>query len=129
MTGAGGTGDTDDRVARRLGDLSRMARLAAGIVAKGDATYMDDGLEGQTLRLAGRQLVSQVATVVEKLPETYKAQHPDVDWVKIQRMRNLVAHHYDKVHDEFVRESLRSRVPDLVARLGIDQDVAGLDEA
>ena len=28
----------------------------------------------------------------------YKAQYPDVDWVGIMRMRNLVAHHYDKVN-------------------------------
>lgn len=45
----------------------------------------------------------QVATVAEKLPEDFKAQHPDIEWVKIQRMRNLVAHRYD----EFVWETLR----------------------
>ena len=59
----------------------------------------------------------QVATVAEKLPDDFKAQHPDVEWVKIQRMRNLVAHHYDKVLDEFVWETLRTRLPQLVTTL------------
>jgi uncharacterized protein with HEPN domain len=32
-------------------------------------------------------------------------------------MRNLVAHHYDLVADDFVWEALRVRIPELVARL------------
>lgn len=110
---------TDDRVARLLADLASMAQVAADIVAKGEGAYLADTIDGQTLRLAGRQLVIQVATIVENLPDAFKAGYPTIEWVKIQRMRNLVAHHYDKVLDEFVRESLRSRIPDLVATLGI----------
>lgn len=105
------TGRDDERVVRRLADLTRMGRLARGILAKGQDGYLADSLDGEMLRLAGRQLVIQVATVVEKLPESFKSQHPGIEWVKIQRMRNLVAHHYDKVLDEFVWESLRTRLP------------------
>lgn len=108
---------TDDRVERRLGDLTQMSRTASGVVAKGEAAYLADDLDGQTLRLAGRQLAIQVATVVERLPESFTAQYPDIEWVKIQRMRNLVAHYYDRVLDEFVWETLRSRIPELVSRL------------
>lgn len=97
-----------------------MARVARDIVRKGESAYLADDLEGRTLRLAGRQLVIQVATVVEKLPESFKAQYPDIEWVKIQRMRNLVAHHYDKVLDEFVWESLRTRIPHMAAALGLN---------
>ena len=111
---------TDDRLERRLGDLAQMGRTASGIVAKGEDSYLGDDLDGQTLRLAGRQLVIQVATVVEKLPDSFTAQYPDVEWVKIRRMRNPVAHHYDRVLDEFVWETLRSRIPELVARLGLN---------
>lgn len=92
--------------------------LVRGIVAKGQDGYLADSLDGEMLRLAGRQLVIQVATVVEKLPESFTSQHPGIEWVKIQRMRNLVAHHYDKVLDEFVWESLRTRLPHLIEQLG-----------
>ncbi len=108
---------TEDRVARRLADLTSMAEVARRIVAKGEGAYLADDVDGHTLRLVGRQLVIQVATVVEKLPEDFKALYPDVGWVKIQRMRNPVAHHYDKVLDEFVWETLRTRLPQLVTTL------------
>lgn len=112
---------TEGRVARRLADLASMAEVARGIIAKGEDAYLADDVDGHTLRLAGRQLVIQVATVIEKLPDDFKAQHPDVEWVKIQRMRNLVAHHYDKVLDEFVWETLRTRLPQLVTTLQLER--------
>ena len=112
---------TEDRVTRRLADLASMAEVARGIVAKGEDAYLADDVDGHTLRLAGRQLVIQVATVVEKLPEDFKAQYPDVEWVRIQRMRNLVAHHYDQVLDEFVWETLRTRLPQLATTLQLER--------
>jgi len=116
------TGAPDGQVERRLADLVQMDRIARWLVSKGQSAYLADGLDGETLRLAGRQLVIQVATVVEKLPETFKADNPNVEWVKIARMRNLIAHHYDKVLDEFVWESLRTRIPDLTEKLGLGND-------
>lgn len=112
----------DERVPRRLADLAEMGRIAAGIVAQGQQVYLADDLAGQVSRLAGRQLLIQVGTVAEKLPESFLAGYPNVEWVKIRRMRNLVAHHYDKVIDEFIWESLRSRVPHLLGQLGLARD-------
>jgi uncharacterized protein with HEPN domain len=110
-----------DRVAHRLADLARIGRLAAVIVAKGRDAYLDDGVDGQILRAAGREQIVEVATVAEKLPAEFKAEHPDVEWVKVQRMRNLVAHHYDKVNDELVWETLRARIPALLDDLGLPE--------
>ncbi|MFD6893210.1 DUF86 domain-containing protein [Rhodococcus sp. NPDC060086] len=60
-----------------------------------------------------------MATVVEKLPDAYKAAHPDVEWSAIGRMRNLIAHHYDKVNDRLVYTTLATRIPDLGDKLGL----------
>ncbi|QHT56397.1 DUF86 domain-containing protein [Cellulomonas sp. H30R-01] len=103
-----------------MADLARIGRLGAAIVAKGRDAYLDDGVDGQILRTAGREQIVKVATVVEKLPAELKAAHPDVEWVKVQRMRNLVAHHDDKVNDEFVWETLRTRIPALLDALGLE---------
>lgn len=97
-----------------------MCELAAGIVSKGQDAYREDSLDGQILRAAGREQIVEVATVVEKLPDAFKAQHPAIEWVKIQRMRNMVAHHYDTVQDDFVWETLRTRLPDLLRKLGVN---------
>ena len=109
----------DERVSRRLADLSRFGAEAAFIVARGAEAYRQDSPEGALLRNAGERVLIKVATVVEKLPDDYKAQYPDVDWVGIMRMRNLVAHHYDKVNDDLMLLALAVRVPALLARLGL----------
>ena len=108
-----------ERIQRHLSDLARMGRLAAGIVSKGQEAYLEDSLDGQILRAAGREQVVEVATVVERLPDSFKAQFPAIEWVKIQRMRNMVAHHYDRVQDDFVWETLRTRIPGLLRELTV----------
>lgn len=110
----------DDRTRLRLQDLARMGRLVAGMVSKGEHAYLDDSLDGQILRAAGRAQIVEIATVAEKLPTTFKDRYPDIEWVKIQRMRNLVAHHHDKVVDDLVWETLRTRIPALLAALDLD---------
>jgi len=107
------------RVARRLDDLAGFAQDAAYTVSLGLDAYLDDTPPGRILRNNGRHILVQVATVVEKLPTAYKDEHPDVDWVAISRMRNLIARHYDKVDDRLVFSALASRIPDLIIRLGL----------
>lgn len=113
-------GTRADRVGRRLDDLRHMGGTAAGIRAGGLSAYLADGIQGETLRLAGRQLVVQVATVAEKLPAEFKAGYPEVPWDDIRGMRNLVAHHYDKVQDRFVWDALGVDIPVLLRQLGLD---------
>ena len=71
------------------------------------------------LRNAGERILIKTATVAEKLPDQFKAQHPGVDWTGINRMRNLVAHHYDMVNDDLLWQTLTVRIPKLVRELGL----------
>ena len=117
------TGEKEhERIQRHLSDLARMGRLAAGIVSKGQEAYLDDSLDGQILRAAGREQVVEVAMVVERLPDSFKAQYPAIEWVKIQRMRSMVAHCADAgpMQDDFVRETLRALIPGLLRDLAVD---------
>lgn len=109
----------DDRVARRLGDLRAFGAEARYVVERGRDAYLADGPEGALLRNAGERVLIKVATVVEKLPEAYKAEHQDVPWVAISRMRNLVAHHDDKVNDDVVWTARAVRVPGMLDALGL----------
>jgi uncharacterized protein with HEPN domain len=109
-----------DRVRRRLQDLTAFGADAAYTVSLGVDRYLEDSARGRLLRNSGRYILIQVATVVERLPTTFRQEHDDVDWVAIGRMRNLIAHHYDKVDDRLVFAALAKRIPDLLARLGRD---------
>lgn len=117
------TGDEPDpdaqRVRRRLRELADFDADAAYTVGLGIGAYLDDSPRGRVLRNNGRHILIQVATVVEKLPATFKDACDD-DWVAIGRMRNLIAHHYDKVDDRLVFTALAHRIPNLLGRLGLD---------
>lgn len=111
--------DDDERVERRLADLKSFAADAAYTVSLGLDAYLEHSPVGRVLRNNGRHIVIQVAIVAEKLPASYREAHPEVDWVRIGRMRNLIAHHYDSVDDRLVFTALSRRIPDLVRQLGI----------
>ena len=113
------TSEQDARIARRLRDLSDFGADAAYTVSLGLHSYLADTPHGRVLRNNGRHIVIQVATVAEKLPETFKDTRTGVDWVAIGRMRNLIAHHYDRVNDQLVFATLQRRVPDLMNHLGL----------
>ena len=108
-----------DRVERRLADLAQIVAEASYLVGKGRDAYVSDTMDGALLRNAGEHILIKAATVAEKLPDEFKAQHPEVDWVGINRMRNLVAHHYDKVNDDLLWEALVGRIPKLIRDLGL----------
>lgn len=115
-TGEAG-GDRDGRVERRLADLAEFVRQAEYLTSKGREAYLADSMDGALLRNAGERILIKVATVAEKLPQAFKDAHPDVDWRGINRMRNLVAHHYDRVSHDLVWAALSVRIPELGSRL------------
>ena len=41
--------------------------------------------------------LEQIGETVKKLSETYKQKHPEIDWVNIAGLRNLIAHEYEEV--------------------------------
>jgi uncharacterized protein with HEPN domain len=109
----------EDRIRRRLDDLARIGAEAAYLASKGQEAYLADTMDGAMLRNAGERILIKIATVAEKLPDDFRAGHPGVDWVGINRMRNLVAHHYDKVNDDLLWQALTVRIPNLVQDLGL----------
>lgn len=61
----------------------------------------------------------KVATIVERLPDEFKAEYPDIEWTNSTRMRNLVAHQDDKVNDDLMFVTLQRDIPALIKRLGL----------
>jgi uncharacterized protein with HEPN domain len=111
--------DRTERVHDWLHDLADFGDDARYLVALGRDAYVAEGAQGRLLRNAGERLLIKVATVVERLPDEFKAEYPDVDWLNIARMRNLVAHHYDKVNDDLMFVTLSRDIPGLIERLNL----------
>jgi uncharacterized protein with HEPN domain len=69
-------------------------------------------------RNAGERILMKAAILAEKLPDGYKAQLAGLDWVGINRMRNLEDHD-DKVNDDLLWQALTVRIPALLTELGL----------
>ena len=41
--------------------------------------------------------LEQIGETVKKLSESYKQNHPEIDWISIAGMRNLIAHEYEEI--------------------------------
>jgi len=108
----------EDRVQRRLRDLAQIGAEAAYLVGKGRTACLADTMEGALLRNGGERILIKAATVAEKLPDDFKAQHSEVDWVGINRMRTLEAHDA-KVNDDLLWQALTVRIPALLTESGL----------
>lgn len=109
----------EQRVREWLVDLSGFGADAAYLVGLGQEAYLANSAQGSLLRNAGERLLIKVATIVERLPDDFKAEYPDIEWSNINRMRNLVAHQYDQVNDDLMFVTLRRDIPSLIKRLGL----------
>jgi len=59
---------------------------------------------------------------VEPLPKEFKAGYPGIEWSNINRMRNLVAHQYDKVNDDPCSSHNAATPPALITALACPPD-------
>jgi uncharacterized protein with HEPN domain len=114
-----------DKVGRILEDLERFARTAERIVARGSRAYFDP--DDDIVRRAGRSVVIDVSAAVDRLPEDFQARYPEIPWRNIRDTRNYIAHQYELVRDDLIWEALRSRIPDLVARITTPPDATPAD--
>jgi uncharacterized protein with HEPN domain len=106
-----------DKTDRLLGDLARFGRQAERLVALGHEAYMADSFDGERNRAFGEHIVLNIATVAERLPTEFRDAHPTVEWQSLRGMRNLIAHVYDGVDEEFVWRALVHRIPAMVGEL------------
>ena len=103
-------------VAEVVGDIADLARIARKIAAKGRSAY-DSGGEGEILRKAARQVVTDLATAVSRLDENVKDSHPEVPWRDIQDTRNYIAHAYDHVNDDIIWAAIDGEIADVESAL------------
>jgi uncharacterized protein with HEPN domain len=110
-----------DRRGLWLQDLRGFSREAAYVTSFGESAFLEDSPAGALLRNAGERVLIKVAAVAARLPDDFKARHPQAEWAKLARMRNLVAHHYDHINSELVWAALHRRIPELAQLIDAGQ--------
>jgi len=107
----------DDRTAAVLSDLSRFARSASRVVARGHDVFVDPDDDDQ--RRIARSLVIDLSAAADHLPESFRSAHPDIDWRGIRSVRNFVAHDYDGTDEEILWQAIAVDFPRIMAALGV----------
>lgn len=107
-----GSGDRDEQK-RRVRLTQTVAELASclddgeALVALGKARFDEDWL----VRRAAKNIVTEFAETVSRLPTEFKDQRPEIAWRAIKGMRNRVVHVYERADPEIVWAALAIQFP------------------
>jgi uncharacterized protein with HEPN domain len=85
-----------------------IARIEAYIV-EGKTTFFED-LKTQDAVIRNLEVMCDS---VSKIPDAWKAAHPETDWVKIVDFRNVLAHQYLSLDIDTVWDILENYLPNL----------------
>ena len=55
----------------------------------------------------------QMSEHMNNVTNTFKAQHPDIDWISIKGFRNRLVHDYGNVNLQFVFNAIKIDIPKL----------------
>ncbi|MCS5498379.1 DUF86 domain-containing protein [Cnuibacter physcomitrellae] len=108
--------DDPERVPALLADIERFAVSARRVVGRGRARFLDP--EDDDQRRIARSLLIDLSAAADRLPESFRAAHPDVDWRGIRAVRNFIAHDYDGTDVEILWQALAVQFPLVTAALG-----------
>ena len=67
----------------------------------------------ETLQRAFVRSLEVIGEAVKKLPEEFRAEHPEVEWRPIARMRDRLIHGYFGVDYQLVWDVVKQKIPDL----------------
>ena len=70
-------------------------------------------LEDEVLQRACLRSLEVIGEGVKNVSEDFKADHPDIEWRKIARMRDMLIHHYFGVDWQVVWNVLEKKLPQL----------------
>lgn len=107
--------DDSDRIPAILDDIARFAGSARRVVERGRERFFDPDDDDQ--RRIARSLVIDLSTAADRLPESFRAAHPDVDWRGIRAVRNFIAHDYDGTDVEILWQAIAEQYPAIVSSL------------
>lgn len=108
----------EDRTPTLLADIARFAKSAAGVTARGHAVFTDPDDDDQ--RRIARSILVDLSAAADRLPETFRARHPMIDWNGIRAVRNFIAHDYDGTDEEVLWQAIAVQLPRIVQELGLD---------
>lgn len=107
--------DDPDRIPAILADVARFAATARRVVSRGHDCFIDPDNDDQ--RRIARSLVVDLSAASDRLPESFRQAHPQIDWRGIRAVRNFIANDYDGTDEEPLWQAISVQFPVIVSAL------------
>jgi uncharacterized protein with HEPN domain len=104
-----------DRVPAILSDIARFSVSARRVVDRGHERFVDPHDDDQ--RRIARSIIVDLSAAADRLPESFRLRHPDIDWRGIRAVRNFIAHDYDGTDEEILWQAVAVQLPRITAAL------------
>lgn len=105
----------EDRTSAILADIARFAVTARRVADRGRSRFIDP--EDDDQRRIARSLVIDLSAAADRLPESFRAAHPEIDWRGIRATRSFIAHDYDGTDEELLWQAVAVQFPAIVTAL------------
>jgi uncharacterized protein with HEPN domain len=92
--------------------IEKIQRYVAGL--DHDPFIKDDKTIDSVVR--NLEIIGEAAN---RLPENFRAQHPEIEWRKIIGLRNRIVHDYFNIDVEIVWEIIQKDLPNLKSKLSL----------
>lgn len=109
------TGESLERVPAILADIARFATTARRVADRGRDRFTDPDDDDQ--RRIARSLVIDLSAAADRLPESFRQAHPQIDWRGVRAARNFIAHDYDGTDVEILWQAIAVQFPAITAAL------------
>jgi uncharacterized protein with HEPN domain len=100
--------------------LQHILDEAEYLLATSDGLTPEKFLADATLQRAFVRSLEIIGEATKKLPENFRAAHPEIEWRSIARMRDRLIHGYFGVDYQLVWEVTQTKVPELHSVLPAD---------
>ncbi|REJ05138.1 DUF86 domain-containing protein [Microbacterium bovistercoris] len=106
-----------DRIERCLADLASTLEQAASLVDRGERAYAED----PALPLAFEALVNRVGDLSKRLVAADAGRFPHPIWRAAARTRDFVVHHYDRIDEAALWNTVSVSFPQLAEMVRDEQ--------
>ena len=93
--------------------LSHILAEADYLLAASEHLTSTDFVTDETLQRAFVRSLEIIGEAAKKVPDSFRAEHPDVEWRAMAGMRDRLIHDYFGVDYEIVWDVVENRIPEL----------------
>ena len=104
-----------ERLPQTVAELRVLCDDATKLTARG-RTYFDTDWGARRI---GKNIVTEVGETATRLPASYRADHPEIEWAFISGMRNRVVHEYQDTDYGAVWDAIAIDIPQMKESLGL----------